>query len=111
MVKLKIRKYGYLCIFRLTFSQSQKLILKTDLKRECPYFYSNFFKEFQSVFKKVKKNGFPIEFLKSDLAGVGSFFDNFFSFWKSKTPQNMPYFGWYHAGSLNQTVPANPLPY
>ena len=23
----------------------------------------------------------------------------------------MPKFGWYHAGSSNQTVPANPLPY
>ena len=31
-VKLKIRKYAYLCIFGLTTSQSQKLIPKADLK-------------------------------------------------------------------------------
>ena len=54
MVKLKICKYAYLCIFRLTF-QSPKLILKADLKRESPYFYFKFvFKEFWSIFIKKK---------------------------------------------------------
>ena len=32
VVKRKIRKYAYLRIFRLTTSQSQKLIPKADLK-------------------------------------------------------------------------------
>ena len=43
MVKLKIDVFAYMCIFSLTTSQSRKLILKTDLKLECPYFYSKFF--------------------------------------------------------------------
>ena len=43
MVKQKIRKYAYLRIFRLATSQRPKLILKADLKGECPYFYSKIF--------------------------------------------------------------------
>ena len=45
-----------LCIFRLTTFRSPKLIPKADLKRECPYFYSEFFFEaFWLIFKKVRK--------------------------------------------------------
>ena len=47
VVKRKIRKYAYLCIFHLTTSRSPKLIPKTDLKWECPYFYSK--KKFRRV--------------------------------------------------------------
>ena len=55
-ILLKIHKYVYLCIFRLTTSRSRKLIPKADLKWECPYFYSKFFfEEFRSIFKKAKK--------------------------------------------------------
>ena len=35
-VKLKIHVYAYTCIFSLTTSRSPKLILKADLKWECP---------------------------------------------------------------------------
>ena len=68
VVKLKIRKYAYLCIFRLTTSRSPKLIPKADLKCECPYFYSKKNSgEFRSISKKKKsKNGFSIGFSKSD---------------------------------------------
>ena len=39
--------------------------LKADLKRECPYFYSNFFfEEFRSVLKKSQKMDFPLYFQK-----------------------------------------------
>ena len=109
VVKLKRHKYVHLCIFCLTTSWSQKLISKTDLKRECPYFYSIFFLKFWSVFKKVKKwisNCIGKKWF--DRRRV--FFWNFY-FWKSQTPQNMPEFGWWHAGSSNQTVPANPFLY
>ena len=55
VVKRKIRKYAYLHIFRLATSQSPKLIPKTDLKLEWPYFYSNFFfsKSLGLYFKKI----------------------------------------------------------
>ena len=42
--------YAYIYIFSLTTSRSPKLIPKADLKRECPYFYSNFFLEFRLIF-------------------------------------------------------------
>ena len=53
-----------------------------------------------NILKKVKKNGFPSVFSKSDLTGVGSFFPIFFSE-KAEHPKI----------SSNQTMPANPLPY
>ena len=57
VVKLKIHKYVYLCIFCLTTSQRRKLILKADLKRECPNLYSKFFvgKVLVIIFKSKKK--------------------------------------------------------
>ena len=47
-----------ICIFVYTLIHhfpKSKLILKADLKREGPYFFSNFFNEFWPVFKKVKE--------------------------------------------------------
>ena len=74
VVKLKIRKYAYLHIFRLPTSWSQKFILKIDLKWEGPYFYSKFFVgEFQSILKS-SKIGFHIVFSKNDLTAVGYIF-------------------------------------
>jgi hypothetical protein len=61
VVKLKISKYVYLCIFSLTTSQSWKLIPKADLKWECPHFYSKF-GALRSVFKKVKKKDLTLYF-------------------------------------------------
>ena len=59
MVKLKIRKYVYLRIFSLTTSQSQKFILKTDLKWECLYYYyKKKLERFGQYLKKVKNVDF-----------------------------------------------------
>ena len=63
----------YLRIFSLTTSQSQKFILKADLKRECPYFF--FYVEGFDQYLKKSKNGCPIVFSKSDLTNVGYFYD------------------------------------
>ena len=54
VVKLKIHIFAYTCIFSLTTSQIRKLILKADLKWECPYFYSKFF--FWSVSVSILKS-------------------------------------------------------
>ena len=56
-------KYTYLRIFSLTPSRSRKLITKANLKWECTYFYSNFFKSFGQYFKKSKMD-FPFYFQK-----------------------------------------------
>ena len=61
--KRKIRKYPYLRIFRLTTSQSPKLILKADLKYKCPYFHFKFFfKSLGQYLKKNQKMDFPLYF-------------------------------------------------
>ena len=54
---LNTDRNAYLRIFSLTTSRSRKLILKLDLKWECPYFYSNFsfVKSFCPYSKKSKK--------------------------------------------------------
>ena len=93
MVKLKIRKYPYLCIFRLTTSRSWKLIPKADLKWECTYFYSRFFfEEFWSVFQKVKKWISHCIFKKWFDRGRVSFLTKFFSE-KAKLPEICLSFG------------------
>ena len=70
MVKLKIRKYVYLCIFSLTTSQCQKFIPKADFKQECLYYSST--KKWESFrqYLTKSKNGFPI--VVSNLARKGS---------------------------------------
>ena len=51
ILDLKIHVYAYTCIFRLTTSQSPKLILKADLKWECQYFYfKKIFEAFRPIF-------------------------------------------------------------
>ena len=63
VVKLKIHVFAYTCIFSLTISRSWKLILKADLKWECPYFYSKFFFRSVSVnILKSQKMDFPLYF-------------------------------------------------
>ena len=66
VVKRKIHKYKYLRIFSLTTSRIRKLILKVDLKRKSPYFYSKFFlKSFgQYLKKKNQKMDFLLYFQK-----------------------------------------------
>ena len=63
VVKRKVRKYAYLHIFRLATSQSPELIQKTDLKKECPYFYFKLFclKSFGQYLKSQKMD-FPLYF-------------------------------------------------
>ena len=95
----------YLRIFRLTTSQSQKLIPKADLKWEGPYLHLIFFKEFYSIFLKVK-NGFSILFLKSYLTWVWFNFWHEKKFWESQAPRYMPKFWWQHAGSSILTPPS-----
>ena len=85
MVKLKIRKYAYFHIFSLTTFQSWKLMLKADLKWECPYYYSIFLERFSQL-KKSKNNGFPIVFSKSDLAMAELYFSWFFLLLKMQNP-------------------------
>ena len=58
----------------------------------------------------VSKNGCPIIFLKCVFWGKGLFFGGKQSE-KAKQPQNMLNFWWWHAGSSNQTVSFNLLPY
>ena len=56
----QIHVFAYFSFF-LTTSQSWKLIPKADLKRECPYFYSNFF--LKSIGQYLKMD-FPLYFQK-----------------------------------------------
>ena len=53
---------------------------------------------------------FQLYFQKVIQPGQGFIFDEKI-FCKSQTSQNMPKFGWQHARSSNQTVPAKDLPY
>ena len=62
------------CIWKLcgslTTSQSRKLIRKTDLKLECPYYYALKNLERFGQYLKKSKNGFPS--VISNLARKGS---------------------------------------